>query len=354
MRSVYLKSVLLLLLLILPLSSSSAQAFDDSDRPKQSTPAETQQAPDRELENAETASENPSDAALFTGDDEFEGFSDDLELRRLRLYTRGRFFLWVPIYYKFQFGITTDAFHLNDGYLQLRNIPWIQAVTLGYLKAPFSLDRLTGSSNITFMERASPVDAFAPGFKAGVKGSGNEFGNRMSWSLGWFADGQKADIGDVTDSNIRIVGRVTGLPFYIKDLNNSRLMHLGLSYSYVNAAGNTVRYRSRPESHIAPYVVDTGEIPAGNADLLGAEVAFVMNALSAQVEYIHSFVDAEEGEDLQFKGYYAYLSFFSLERLGCMTRPRESSPGCGPKRTSLSGTTRVGALKSRPGIPIWI
>jgi len=250
------------------------------------------------------------DAALFAGDDAFEGFSDDVELRRLRLQTGGNFFLWVPVYFSLQFDISLDTFYLNDFYLQFRNIPWIQTFTAGNLKTPFSLERLESSRDTTFMERASPVDAFAPGFKPGIEGSGTQFQDRMTWALGWFADGQEADIGDITDSNFRIVGRVTGLPFAMKDLYNNRLMHLGLSYSYVNAAGNNVQYRSRPECHIAPYVVDTGEIPANNTDLLDAEVAFVMNSLSFQGEYIHSLVNAEEGGTLQFKGYYAYVSYF--------------------------------------------
>jgi phosphate-selective porin OprO/OprP len=273
------------------------------------------------------------DAAAFASDDEFEGFSDGVQLRRFRLYTKGNFFFWVPVYFSFQFGITEDAFYLNDGYLQFRNIPWIQTFTVGFLKAPFSLERLASGRDTTFMERASPVDAFSPGFKAGLKASGNEFGDRMSWALGWFADGQEADIGDVTDSNFRIVGRVMGLPFYTKGLYNNRLMHLGLSYSYVNAQGNSVQYRSRPECHNAPLVVDTGEIPANNANLLGAELAFVMNSLSAQVEYIRSFVNAEEGENLQFDGYYAFVSFFAtgetrlydtIQGVFTRVRPREN------------------------------
>lgn len=250
------------------------------------------------------------DAALFGGDDELDGFSDDIQLRRFRLYTKGSFFLWVPVYYKFQFGITKNSFYLNDGYLQFRNIPWVQTVTFGHVKAPFSMERLMSGSNTTFMERASPVDAFAPGYKAGLKGSGTEFQDRMTWALGCFADGQEADISDITDSNFRIVARVTGLPIAKKGLYNNRLLHLGLSYSYVKAAGNSVQYRSRPECHIAPFVVDTCEIPADNADLLGAEVAFVMNSLSLQGEYIHSLVNSEEEGTLKFDGFYTYVSYF--------------------------------------------
>jgi phosphate-selective porin OprO/OprP len=250
------------------------------------------------------------DGALFSGDDEIDGFSDDVRLRRFRLYTKGSFFLWLPVYFSFQFDITKDSFYVNDGYLQFRNIPWIQTLTLGYLKAPFSMERLESSRDTTFMERASVVNAFAPGFKSGLKASGSQFQDRMTWALGWFADGQEADIGDLTDSNFRIVGRMTGLPFTMKDLHNNRLIHLGLSYSYVNSEGNSVQYRSRPECHIAPFVVDTGEILGNNANLLGAEVAFVMNSVSFQSEYIHSLVNSVDVGNLEFDGFYAYLSYF--------------------------------------------
>lgn len=285
------------------------------------------------------------DAALFAGDDAFDGFSDDIQLRRFRLYTKGTFFLWVPVYYKFQFGITKDTFYLNDFYLQLRNLPLIQTVTYGYLKAPFSMERLEGSSNITFMERASPVDAFAPGFKAGLKGSGTQFRDRMTWAIGGFGDGQDADVGDNTDSKFRIVGRLTGLPIAMKDLHYNRLLHLGLSYSYVNAAGNSVQYRSRPECYIAPYVVDTGEIPANNADLLGVEVAFVINSLSVQGEYIDSWVNSEEGGILQFKGSYVYVSYFLTGETRLYDKTHGIFTGVRPKKNFSLRNHTYGGLE---------
>ena len=263
------------------------------------------------------------DAAAFVGGDDFEGFSDDIILRRFRLYTKGQFFLWIPVYFKFQFDITKDSFYLNDGHLEFRNIPWIQTFTVGYLKAPFSLERLESSRDTTFMERASPIDAFSPGFRPGFEGSGTRFGDRLTWALGWFADGADADIGDVTKSDFRIIGRMTGLPVCLKDLHNNRLMHVGLSYSYVNSSGNAVQYQSRPESRVAPTAVDTGGIPADRANLLDAEIAFVVNSLCFQGEYLHSIVNPVEGGTLHFNGYYAYVSYFPTGE----TRPYDTTRG---------------------------
>ena len=55
-----------------------------------------------------------------------------------------------------------------------------------------------------------------------------------------------------------------------------------------------------------------GVIPANSTDLLGAEFAFVKDSLSFQGEYIHSWVNSEEGGTLQFKGCYAYVSYFLI------------------------------------------
>jgi phosphate-selective porin OprO/OprP len=263
------------------------------------------------------------DAAAFAGDEAFEGFTNDIELRRLRILTRGSFSLWVPVYFKFQLGITKDQFFVNDGFLEFRKIPLIQTFAFGVLKAPFSMERLESGRDTAFLERASVVEAFAPGFKPGFQIAGNQFKNRMLWAAGYFAEGQDADIGDVTSSNFRLVGRVSGLLFHDTDYGTNRLMHLGASYSFVKTSDGSARYRSRPECFVAPRVVDTEDIPADTVNLIGAEVAFVMNSLCFQGEYIHSFVDPKVGDDLQFSGYYAYVTYFPTGE----TRPYDTTLG---------------------------
>ncbi len=176
---------------------------------------------------------------------------------------------------------------------------------------------------IPWKASAWALEAFAPGTKSGIQAAGTEFANRLTWALGWLSNGRNFDTGDASDSLVRIVGRLTGLPFYENDGTTNRLLHLGLSASYVFASSNTVQYRSRPECHLAPRVVDTGEITARDAALIGAEVAYVRGPLSFQGEYIHSFVDQEEGSRLQFKGFYTYVSYFPTGE----TRPYDTTQG---------------------------
>ena len=263
------------------------------------------------------------DAAAFSENGDLEGFSDGIEVRRFRLYTKGELFLLLPIFYDLDFEITENKVYLNDFYLRIKDVPLLQTLQFGHFTAPMSLEDLASSRDITFMEAGSPVEAFAPGHKFGVQAAGTELEDRLTWALGWFTDGVGVDIGDFTNSLARIVGRVSGLPLYKNDGTTNRLLHLGLSGSYVYASDGTVQYRSRPESHLAPRVVDTGEITARDALLVGAEAAYVRGPLSFQGEYIHSFVDQEEGSRLQFKGFYAYLSYFPTGE----TRPYDTTEG---------------------------
>jgi phosphate-selective porin OprO/OprP len=121
------------------------------------------------------------------------------------------------------------------------------------------------------------------------------------------------DFGDATEDFGRVVGRLTGLPVFSRDPDHpesQRLVHLGLSGSVVYAGRNTVRYRSRPESHLSPYVVDTGEIEADGAYTLGAEAAWVRGPLCVQGELLHSWVRENTGRDVSFGGCYASASWF--------------------------------------------
>src|SRR5262249_19538629 len=111
----------------------------------------------------------------------------------------------------------------------------------------------------------------------------------------------------------RAVGRLTGLPIYHFDAEHpesQRLVHLGLSGSIVYAGESTVQYRSRPENHIASYVVDTGKINANGAYTFGAEGAWINGPLCVEGELLHSWVPENTGQELNFGGFYGSASWF--------------------------------------------
>src|SRR4030095_12554847 len=90
------------------------------------------------------------------------------------------------------------------------------------------------------------------------------------------------------------------------------------------AGSSTVHYQARPESHLAPYVVDTGEIRSDGALVTGLEAAWVNGPFSIQGEYLHSFVDRSDADTLNFQGFYASANWF----LTGESRPYNPRDGC--------------------------
>jgi phosphate-selective porin OprO and OprP len=119
---------------------------------------------------------------------------------------------------------------------------------------------------------------------------------------------------------------LTGLLFFSRDPDHpesQRLLHLGISGSAIYAGQQTIHYRSRPEHHLAPYVVDTGDIPADGALTLGAEAAWVHGPLSVQGELLRSWVQAQTNGNVNFGGFYVSTRWF----LTGESRPYDSTQG---------------------------
>ena len=72
------------------------------------------------------------------------------------------------------------------------------------MKEPFSLEEMTSSNNVTFLERALP-NVFAPSRNTGVLIS-NHVKERVSWGMGVFLDTN--DLGvDQGDGEFNFTGR---------------------------------------------------------------------------------------------------------------------------------------------------
>jgi phosphate-selective porin OprO/OprP len=261
------------------------------------------------------------DAATYDARPGLPDVDDAAEVRRARLFTEGTLFLLGPIDYKVEFGVANESVFLNDFYLGLHDLPVVGTLKVGQMKPPFGLDRLTSSLDTAFMERASPVDAFAPGYLAGALAQNHFLDDRLTGAVGWFSSGTGDDTGDASDGLSRFVGRITWLPYHDESSGARRLVHLGLSGSYVFSPSESIRYRSRPESHLAPYLVDTDEIDAHAAGLLGVEAAVVHGPVSLQGEGIVALVDPRSGPPLAFWGFVLSGSWFLTGESRSYNRP---------------------------------
>ncbi len=268
------------------------------------------------------------DGAVFSTHGDLPGFDNGVELRRARINTQGNFLLLVPTDFKVEFGIFGDSkFYLNDFYIrfnrdqyvdyfgEIQNKPFekylgLDNVQLGVFTPSMGLEATGSSENTDFLEVGSPTAAFAPGDRLGIQLAGSGLEKRLTWALGIFSLSTNKDTGDASKSVGRAIGRITLLPWHKGDETSSRLLHLGASGSYVYSGTDRIRYQSRPESYLAPGVVDTGNVDSSKAFIYGLEGAWVHGPYCLQAEYFQSFVKDDSGDRVNFRGFYVYGTYF--------------------------------------------
>lgn len=264
------------------------------------------------------------DAATYITDDEFQDFDSGAELRRARLYAKGDCLLILPVSYELEVGYIPREFYIENSFLSFKDIPWIGELRAGQFQPPMGLELITSSRDIYFMEPAAPMHALAPGTSAGIQIGQPVLDRRATWRLGLFTDGVGTDFGDASKDYGRAIARFTTLPLWQPaDDGGNKLLHLGISANVLYSGSSTMRYRSRPESHLAPYVVDTGEMEADGGLVAGVEVAWVHGPWSMQGEYVHSWVRNADGDHSRFSGAYGSVGWF----LTGDSRPYDRSEG---------------------------
>jgi len=241
-----------------------------------------------------------ADTAMYF--DDKSDLGNGSELRRARLRAKG--VVWKRWQFEGQYEFAGGDDHIRDAYIGYTGLePW--TLRVGHIKEPFSLENLTSSKYVTFMERALP-NAFAPGRAVGILAS-TRGGN---WTLaGGLYSGTDAADSSEGDSAADVAARVTWLFPLAAETN----MHVGFAAAYRDYGDDKeARIRQRPESHVTDArLVDTGAFAASDRSLYGLEAALIKGRFSAQGEYIvaHYSGDGDE-RDRDLDGYYAYVSWF--------------------------------------------
>ena len=232
------------------------------------------------------------------------------EIRRARIFLAGT--VWDNWDFKVQYdfagsGALKDAYIRYTGLKQYIDHPL--NITVGNFKEPFSLEELTSSKYITFMERGLP-NAFAPSRNLGV--AANSYGDVLDggWTanVGWFTDGVDANNEDGQNEGNAVAGRVTFAPWAGK----TEVLHFGGAVEYRTYDEESISISERPEAHTADNkLVDTGNFRADSSIKWGAELAGVYGPFSVQGEYIQSRIDLTDyAEDANLSGWYGYASWF--------------------------------------------
>ncbi|MFQ5445228.1 MAG: porin, partial [Nitrospinales bacterium] len=171
------------------------------------------------------------DIGTFDADDDIEAVFGEQdpgsEFRRARIYMAG--LLWNRVKFKAQYDFAGNV-DFKDVYIGLTKIPYIGNFQAGHFKEPFSLEELTSSKYITFMER-SLANTFSPGRNAGLAiYNMNLFDNRATAAIGLFQEVGSDPPDRLGDNGYNVTLRVTGAP--IMREKGKKLAHVGFSYSY--------------------------------------------------------------------------------------------------------------------------
>ena len=255
-----------------------------------------------------------ADYSFFSVDDSLivegffgeESFQNGFEIRRARLFFEGT--IYDRVSFKAQYDFTDGDADFKDVWIGL-NWYWGK-IRFGHFKEFFSLEELTSSKYLAFMERSLPVEAFAPGRNSGVGVDGG--GDRFNWGVGVFYDSD--DFGEsISEDRYNVTGRIGFRPIVTDD--GKRLLHLGAGVNRreigsIESILGDVLFRARPENHRTTRLVSTGVFAADGATIWNAEVAGIFNRFWFGGEYFNNSVDASEVDDPTFDGWYAQGGFY--------------------------------------------
>lgn len=207
-------------------------------------------------------------------------------------------------------------------------------ITAGQFKVPFGLEELTSSNDTMFIERALPVDAFAPSRRLGV-GFAHQ---RSNYTASAMAFGSSIDGGD---RGRGLGARLTYAPVQ----SASTVVHLGLSAASEKPRGK-VDIDTAPESRVADVdLVNTGSISDVNRiHRIGLEGAWRSGPFALQAEWMRANLQRGAGQpNAALDGWYLAGSW----ALTGETRPYKNGRFKAVEASKPSGAWELTARLSR-------
>lgn len=273
-----------------------------------------------------------ADSAFFQ--DDLTPIDDDSEIRRARAY------LAAKVGNHWRFRIEREFANGREGWrnlwaqYKLNDKSWLKA---GNFVAPFGLEDIAASNHATFMER-SLSSALAPSYQTGLAyGIRNQLGGaKRRHHYSWTVSVGGEPMGDDRDDRHRsrhqsIVSRLAYAPI----AENERLVHFGFSVEHRNLESTSpYRVRSRPESSLAPGLLNTGLLAdVESVRSFGLEGAIVYGPFSSQAEYMRSTLRrSEDRANPSFDGWYMQASYTLTGEHRDYSRSSGSFKGIAPSR----------------------
>jgi phosphate-selective porin OprO/OprP len=231
------------------------------------------------------------------------------EIRSLRIQAEGTGYGVYDYKLQLDFEPENEEEAIKDLWIGIHEIPVIGYARFGHFKAPMSLEQLTSSRYITFMER-SLADVFVPGRKVGAASYNNALDEAIHVSYGVF-------FNDIEDNDKQRIDDAQGVEFALRGVwtpvytaNGRGLIHVGGAWRYVDDRDDNVSFNARPETHEEDYFLQTGAIDARDFHVFNTEMAAIYGPLSLQSELFLTRVNPIGGGEVDLYGAYAYASYF--------------------------------------------
>jgi phosphate-selective porin OprO/OprP len=298
-----------------------------------------------------------ADWAWFAPDSDLEprGWNDGAFFRRIRLRADGT--AWEVVNWQVELDLANTSPTVKDTFMEIAKLPYVGNFRAGHFYEPFSLENWGTSDNwITFIERATVIDALDPERNIGMLFHRTAFDERVFWAAGLYRPNSAEGNGfadDSGDGEYSYTTRLTFNPWYEND--GRCWLHFGGAYSYrstlqaapgtvTNPTGDDVRFRSRIPLRTrgttfvnSERVIDTGSVLADNVQLYNLQAAMAVGPFSLQGEVLAAQVDdwvrGPLRRDPNFWGCYVLASYFLtgehrpyLRKIGGIGMPAPHEP----------------------------
>lgn len=258
------------------------------------------------------------DGAFYMGDNTYQGeenaIGNGVNIRRMRFAMKA--IIWGHWGGEIDFDFGNNAVDIKDAYIRYIGNNW--QVKAGNFREPMSIETMTTSRYITFMERPYATEQ-APSRHMGI--AYKTFTNHLFFEGGVFSSNIANDfIRDQNKSKGTNAGwSVTGRLAYAPIKKDRMVLHLGVSGSYrvpkIQEIGdpiNSFRYGENAETEInRKKYIDTDWIEDCQTKIIfGTEVAYAVKNFRVQGEYLMTRIqrDVDEvpvGEDkVKLGGFY--------------------------------------------------
>lgn len=245
--------------------------------------------------------------------DRARDLSDGANFRRARIGVEGK--AWGVWNYNFLYDFggsgVEEAGKISAAWVEYAGLAPFR-VRIGAFSPPSGLEETAPTNGALFPERASPSETVRSIASGDGRTAAAIFANGERWNASLALSGNL--IGNQTfDEQAALVGRVAFVPWKTLD----SLVHVGADFVYVispaasgpnigGAAATPIRLRDRPELRVdITRLIDTGNLDADGARVLGLELAGQHKQFTLQGEYYDIRVDRKGVlADPRFHGWY--------------------------------------------------